>query len=109
MKTKELSKDFWDKVVERYRSGDGYENISKAVNIHWSTVETIIKKWKAYSTTKTLPRSVRPSKLDDQARRGLVRDATKKPMATLGGGTIFPPTNGPRARDGRGGGGGRGA
>ena len=83
MSTKELSKDLRDIVVERHRSRDGYKNMSVALNIPWSTVKTIIKKWKAYGTTKTLPRSGRPSKLDDQARRRLIREATKRPMATL--------------------------
>ena len=73
MSTKELSKYLQDKVVERQRSGDGYKNISKVLNIPWSTVKTIIKKWKAYGTTKTLPRSGRPSKLDDQTR-SLIRE-----------------------------------
>ena len=79
----ELSKDLRDKVVEGHRSGDGYKNISKTLNIPWSTVKTIIKKWKTYGTTKTLPRSGRPSKLDNQARRRLIRESTKRPMATL--------------------------
>ena len=83
MSTKELSKDLRDKVVERHRSGYGYKNISKAFNIPWSTVKRIIKKWKVYGTTKTLPISGRPSKLDDQARRRLIREATKRPMANL--------------------------
>ena len=38
--------------MERYRSGYGYKNISKALNIPWRTAKTIIKKWKAYGTTK---------------------------------------------------------
>ena len=83
MNTKELSKDLWDKVVERHRSGNGYNYFSKALNIPWSTVKTVIKKWKVYDTTKTLPRSGRPSKLDDQARRILIGKATKRPMETL--------------------------
>ena len=83
MSTKELSKDLLDKVVERHRSGDAYKNITKALNIPRSTVKTIIKKWKAYGTTKTLPSSGRPSKLDDQTRRRLTGEATKWPMATL--------------------------
>uniref|UniRef100_A0A8C8K301 Cadherin domain-containing protein n=1 Tax=Oncorhynchus tshawytscha TaxID=74940 RepID=A0A8C8K301_ONCTS len=37
----------------------------------------------AYGTTQTLHRSGRPSKLDDRARRRLIREATKKPMVTL--------------------------
>ena len=68
--------------MERHRSGD-FRNISKALNIPWSTVKTIIKNWKVCGTTKTLPRSGRPSKLDDQAMRRLIREATKRPMATL--------------------------
>ena len=83
MSTKELSKDLRDKVVERHRSGDGYKHISKALNIPWSTVKTIIKKWKTYGITNTLPRSGCSSKLDDQARRRLIRKATKRPMALL--------------------------
>ena len=58
-----------------HRSGDWQKNISKALNIPWSTIKTIIKKWKAYSTTKTLLRSGRPSKLDDQSKRRLIREA----------------------------------
>ena len=42
-----------------------------------------MKKWKANGTTKTRPRLGHPSKLDDQARRRLIREATKRPMATL--------------------------
>ena len=53
------------------------------MNIPWSTVKTIIKKWKVCGITKTLPRSGRPSKPDDQARRRLIKEATKKPMVTL--------------------------
>ena len=84
MNPKELSKDLWDIVVAWHRSGDWYKNISNALNIPWSTVKTITKKWKAFrTTTKTLPRSGHPAKLDDQARRRLIREATKRPMATL--------------------------
>jgi len=53
------------------------------LNIPWSTVKTIIKTWNANGTTKTLPKTGRPSKLDDKARRKLIREATKRPMATL--------------------------
>ena len=81
MRTKELSKDVRDKVVERHRSGDGYKNISKALNIPWSTVKAINKKRKTYGSTKTLPRLGHPSKLYDQAKRRLIREA-KRSIAT---------------------------
>ena len=48
-----------------------------------STVKSIIKKWKVFGTTQTLPGSGRHSKLDERARRKLVREATKRPTATL--------------------------
>uniref|UniRef100_A0AAY5KP94 Transposase Tc1-like domain-containing protein n=1 Tax=Esox lucius TaxID=8010 RepID=A0AAY5KP94_ESOLU len=80
---KALSKDLRDKVVDRHKSGDGYKKISKALSVPRSTVKSIIKKWKIFGTTQTLPGSGRRSKLDERARRRLVREATKRPTATL--------------------------
>ena len=73
MKTKELSKQVRDKVVEKYRSGLGYKKISETLNIPRSTIKSIIKKWKEYGTTTNLPREGRPPKLTDQTRRALIR------------------------------------
>jgi DNA-directed RNA polymerase specialized sigma24 family protein len=42
MKTKELCKQVRDKVVEKYRSGLGYKNISAMLNIPQSTIKSII-------------------------------------------------------------------
>ncbi len=47
------------------------------------TVASIIRKWKKFGTTRTLPRAGRPAKLSDQGRRALVREVTKNPMVTL--------------------------
>ena len=46
MKTKELSKQVRDKVVEKYRLALGYKKISETLNIPRSTIKSIIKKWK---------------------------------------------------------------
>jgi transposase len=53
--------------VEKYRAGLGYRKISETLNIPWSTIKSIIKKWKEYGTTTNLPRVGRPPKLTDQA------------------------------------------
>ena len=53
------------------------------MNIPHSTIKSIIKKWKEYGTITNLPREGRPSKLMDQARRALIREATKRPKITL--------------------------
>ena len=59
------------KVVEKYRSGLGYKNILETLNIPRSPIKSLIKKLKEYGT-KT-----------DQARRALIREATKRPKITL--------------------------
>uniref|UniRef100_A0A8C4T2K1 Transposase Tc1-like domain-containing protein n=1 Tax=Erpetoichthys calabaricus TaxID=27687 RepID=A0A8C4T2K1_ERPCA len=83
MKSKELSVDLRDRIVSRHKSGEGYRNISAALKVPMSTVASIIRKWKKFKTTRTLPRAGRPSKLSDRGRRALVREVTKKPMVTL--------------------------
>src|SRR4029434_882749 len=82
MKTKDHSKQLREKVIEKYRSGEGYK-MSKALNIPWNSVKSIIKKWKEYGPCVNLPRAGRPHKLSDRARSRLVREATKTPMTTL--------------------------
>ena len=61
----------------------GYKKISETLDIPRSTIKSIIKKWKEYGTTTNLPREGRPPKLTDQARRALIREATKRPKITL--------------------------
>ena len=53
------------------------------MNIPQSTIKSVIKKLKEYGTTTSLPRETRPPKLTDQARRALIREATKRPKITL--------------------------
>ncbi|KAG2462834.1 TC1A transposase, partial [Polypterus senegalus] len=83
MKSKELTVDLRDRIVSRHKSGEGYRKSSAALKVPMSTVASIIRKWKKFETTRTLPRAGRPSKLSDQGRRALVREVTKNPMVTL--------------------------
>ena len=83
METKELTKQVRDKVVGKYKAGLGYKKISQSLNTSRSTIKSIIRKGKEYGTTANLPREGRPPKLTDRARRGLIREATKRPMVTL--------------------------
>jgi transposase len=77
MKTKELSRQYLDKVVEKYRLGLASKKISETLNIPQTTINSIIKKWKEYGTTTNLTREGHPPKLTDQARRALIREATE--------------------------------
>ena len=46
-------------------------------------MKTVIIKWRKYGTTVTLPRTGHPCKIDEKTRRKLVREAAKRPTATL--------------------------
>ncbi|XP_071000052.1 uncharacterized protein [Oncorhynchus clarkii lewisi] len=82
-RSKELSVELRDRIVSRHRSGEGYRKISAALKVPKNTVASIIIKWKKFGTTKTLPRTGRPTKLSNLGRRALVREVTKNPMVTL--------------------------
>ncbi|XP_057696935.1 uncharacterized protein LOC130918837 [Corythoichthys intestinalis] len=80
---RELPQHQRDLIVERYQSGDGYKRISKALNIPWNTVKSVLVRWRKNGTTVTLPRTGRPSKIDEKTRKELVKEAVKRPTATL--------------------------
>ena len=69
--------------MEKFKAGLGYKNISQALNISQSTVQSIIRKWKVYGTTANLPKHDRPPKQTGRTRRALIREAAKRPMVTL--------------------------
>ncbi|XP_061741548.1 uncharacterized protein LOC133541861 [Nerophis ophidion] len=83
MKSKELSVDLRDRIVSKHKSGEGYRRISAALNVPMSTVASIIRKWKKFGTTVSLPRAGRPSKLSDRGRRTLVGEVTEDPGVSL--------------------------
>ena len=62
-KTKELSKDIRDKIVDLHKAGMGYKKISKQLGKKLITVGAIIRKWKKHKVTANLPRSGAPCKI----------------------------------------------
>uniref|UniRef100_A0A8C4QWU3 C2H2-type domain-containing protein n=1 Tax=Eptatretus burgeri TaxID=7764 RepID=A0A8C4QWU3_EPTBU len=76
MKSKELSIELRDRIVRRHRSGEGYKTISRVLKVPKSTVSSIIRKWKEYGTTQTLPRAGRPTKLSIEPIRAEPGQAT---------------------------------
>ena len=58
-KTKELSKDTRNKIVDLHQAG----KTESAIGLKKSTVRVIIRKWKTYKTTDNLPRSGAPRKI----------------------------------------------
>uniref|UniRef100_A0AAY5KP04 Transposase Tc1-like domain-containing protein n=1 Tax=Esox lucius TaxID=8010 RepID=A0AAY5KP04_ESOLU len=84
MVLRELPKYQRDLIVKRYQSGERYKIISKALDIPWNTVKTVIVKVRKYGTTETLPRTKHPTKMYEKTRRKLVREASKRPIASTG-------------------------
>ena len=75
MRLKDLSIELRGRIVSRHRSGEGYQNISAILKVSKNTV-AIIRKWKKFGTTKTLPIAGRPAKLSNRGRRAFVREVT---------------------------------
>ncbi len=53
-KTKELSKDVRDKIVDLHEAGMGYKIIAKQLGEKVTTVDAIIRKWKKHKITISL-------------------------------------------------------
>ncbi len=85
-KTKELSKDTRNKIVDLHQAGKTESAIGKQLGVMKSTVGAIIRKWKTYKTTDNLPRSGAPRKIFPRG----VKMITKNPRTTRGENTLFP-------------------
>ncbi|XP_069625597.1 farnesyl pyrophosphate synthase-like isoform X1 [Ranitomeya imitator] len=81
-KTKEHSKAIRDKILEGHKAGKGYKTLSKELGLPVSTVGSIIRKWKAYGTTVSLPRPGQPLKVSSCAEARLVRRVKANPRTT---------------------------
>ncbi len=84
-KTKELSKDTRDKIVDLHKAGMGYRTIGKqlgekATTVIIATVGAIIKKLKKFKMTVHLPRTGAPCKISPRGVSMIlrkVRDQTR--------------------------------
>ncbi|KAK3522335.1 hypothetical protein QTP86_005286 [Hemibagrus guttatus] len=84
MKTKELSKDTRNKIVDLHQAGKTESAIGKQLGVKKSTVGAIIRKWKTYKTTDNLPRSGAPRKISPCGVNMITRTVSKNPRTTRG-------------------------
>ncbi len=84
-KTKELSKDTRNKIVDLHQAGKTESAIGKQLGVKKSTVGAIIRKWKTYKTTDNLPRSGAPRKISPRGDlvNDLQRAGTRVTKATI--------------------------
>ena len=81
-KTKEISVDLRNEIVEAHKGGKGYRVIGNMFHIPTSTVGYIIRKWKEYQTTENLPRTGATKKISTRALNRITRIVSKIPQTT---------------------------
>ncbi|KAK3510395.1 hypothetical protein QTP70_005865 [Hemibagrus guttatus] len=81
-KTKELSKDTRNKIVDLHQAGKTESAIGKQLGVKKSTVGAIIRKWKTYKTTDNLPRSGAPCKISPRGVKMITRTHDNDPKHT---------------------------
>ena len=82
-KTKELSRDIRDRIIERHKGGQSYRKISKEMNVALSTVGNIIRKFKKHGDgTANLPKNGRPRKINEHTSRWISNNTQISPFIT---------------------------
>ncbi len=81
-KTKELSKDTRDNIVDLHKDGMGYRTIGKQLGEKATTVGAIIRKWKKFKMTVNLPRTGAPCKISPRGVSMILRKVRDQPRAT---------------------------
>ncbi len=83
-KTKELSKDVRDKIVDLHKAGMGCRTIAKQLDENETIVGAIICKWKKHKITVTLPRPGPPCKISPHGVSMIMRTVRNHPRTTRG-------------------------
>ena len=81
-KTKELSKDIRDKIVDLHKAGMGYKKISKQLGEKLTIVGAIIRKWKKHKVPANLHRSEAPHKISPRGISMKMRKVRYQPSTT---------------------------
>ncbi len=84
-KTKELSEDVRDKIVDLHKAGMGYKTIAKQLGEKVTTVGAIIRKWKKHKITINLPRTGASSKISPRGVSMIMRTVRNQPRNYTGG------------------------
>ncbi|KAL0200316.1 hypothetical protein M9458_003503, partial [Cirrhinus mrigala] len=85
VRTKELSKDVRDKIVDLHKAGMGYKTIGKQLGEKVTTAGVIIRKWKKHKITVNLPRSGASCKISPCGVSMIMRTMRNLPRTTWEG------------------------
>ncbi|XP_072769858.1 uncharacterized protein [Nerophis lumbriciformis] len=81
-KTKELSEETSDKIVELHIAGKGYGTIGKQLGEKRSTVAAIVGTWKRLHMIANLPRTGAPCKISPRGASLMIRKVRNQPRTT---------------------------
>uniref|UniRef100_A0AAZ3RX38 Transposase Tc1-like domain-containing protein n=1 Tax=Oncorhynchus tshawytscha TaxID=74940 RepID=A0AAZ3RX38_ONCTS len=81
-KSKELSKDVRDKIVDLHKTGMGYHTIAQQLDEKVTTVGVIIRKWKKHKRTVNLPWPGAPCKISPRGVAMIMRTVRNQPRTT---------------------------
>ncbi len=81
-KTKELSKDTRDKIVDLHKAGMGYRTIGKQLDEKATTVGATIRKRMKFKMTVNLPRTGAPCKISSHGVSMILRKVRDQPRTT---------------------------
>ncbi len=81
-KTKELSKDVRDKIVDLHKAGMCYKTIAKQLGEKGTRVGAIIRKWKKHKIIVNLPWSGAPCKISPRGVSMIMRTVRNQPRTT---------------------------
>lgn len=70
------------KIVTLHERGESVKSISQQFHINIRTVYSILHKWKQYHSLEDLPKTGRPTKVNDRTRRRLARMVLKNEVKT---------------------------
>src|SRR4029434_2225512 len=83
-KTKELTKDVRDKIVDLHKAGMGYKTICTQLGEKQTSIGAIIRKWKQHQATVNRPRSGAPCKISLCSVSVIIRKVQNNPRTTQG-------------------------
>ncbi len=81
-KTKEVTKDTRDRIVDLHKAGMGYRTIGKLHGEKATTVGAIIRKWKKFKMTVNLPRTGALCKISPHGVSMILRKVRNQPRTT---------------------------
>src|SRR4029434_10363435 len=83
-KTKELTNDVRDKIVDLHKAVMGYKTIGKHLGAKQTTIGAIIREWKQHHTAVNRSRSGAPCKISPCTVSVIIRKVQNNPRTTRG-------------------------